>query len=108
MHRVVEQQLKSMEGQDMKSITVLIGSRPYPLKVKAEDEAAIRKVVREINEKINHFQLTYTGKDKQDCMAMALLTYAVELYKCKQTAAPDTELSSKLAQLDELLDSLIE
>lgn len=96
-----------MEGQDTKSITVVIAGRPYPLKVKAEDEAAIRKIVKDVNEKINRFQLTYTNKDKQDCLAMALLTYAVDLHKHQQTTTPESILSSKLSQLDELLDKLV-
>lgn len=96
-----------MEGQDSKSITVVIGGRPYPLKVKEEDEAAIRKIVKEVNEKVNQFQLAYTNKDKQDCMAMALLTYAVDMLRLKQTTTPESILSAKLTQLDELLDELV-
>ncbi len=96
-----------MEGQKAKNITVLIGGRPYPLKVQPEDEATIRKIVKEVNEKINRFQLTYTNKDKQDCLAMTLLTYAVDLHKSRQTASADTALSSKLSHLDELLDQLV-
>lgn len=96
-----------MEGQETKNITVLIGGRPYPLKVQPEDEATIRKIVKEVNEKINRFQLTYTNKDKQDCLAMAILTYAVDLHKSRQTASTDSTISSKLSQLDELLDQLV-
>jgi cell division protein ZapA (FtsZ GTPase activity inhibitor) len=96
-----------MEGQDTKNITVLIGGRPYPLKVKAGDEPTIRRIVKEVNEKINRFQLTYTNKDKQDCLAMALLTYAVDLHKSNQGAAPESHLSAKLTELDELLDNLV-
>ena len=70
-----------MEEKDTTNITVLIAGRPYPLKIKAGDEAAIRKIVKEVNEKVNRFQLTYTKKDKQDCLSMALLTYAVDLHK---------------------------
>ena len=96
-----------MSGQETKSITIVIGGRPYPLKIKAEDENAIRKIVKEVNEKINKFQLTYTKKDKQDCLAMALLTYAVDLHKQQNTTQTDPDLSSKLSQLDEFLDQLI-
>ncbi len=96
-----------MEGPDTKSITVIIGGRPYPLKIKLDDESAIRRIVKEVNEKINRFQLTYTNKDKQDCLAMAVLTYAVDLHKAQQSTLPTEELSAKLSQLDELLDSLV-
>ena len=72
-----------MEEKDMTNITVLIAGRPYPLKVKVGDEDAIRKIVKDVNEKINRFQLTYNKKDKQDCLSMSLLTYAVDLHKSK-------------------------
>jgi len=96
-----------MEGQSSKNITVIIAGRPYPLKIKVEDEPSIRRIVKEVNEKINRFQLTYTNKDKQDCLAMAILTYAVDLHKSRQNAAQDTTLANKLSQLDELLDQLV-
>jgi cell division protein ZapA len=91
---------------DGKNITVVIAGRPYPLNVKEDDEAAIRKIVKEINEKVNRFQLTYTNKDKQDCLSMALLTYAVDLYRSNINSAQEASLSTKLANLEKLLDEL--
>jgi len=91
---------------DGKHITVVIASRPYPLKVKEDDEVAIRKIIKEINEKVNHFQLTYTNKDKQDCLSMALLTYAVDLYRSKISTAQDAVLTTKLANLEQILDGI--
>ena len=98
-----------MAEQDLSNITVLIAGRPYPLKIKDGDEPAIRKIVKEVNEKINRFQLTYTKKDKQDCLSMALLTYAVDLHKSRQShqKSPAADLSDKIQQLDELLDHLL-
>ncbi|MFN3178180.1 cell division protein ZapA [Phaeodactylibacter xiamenensis] len=97
-------------GQDkeMKHITVLIAGRPYPLKIDVADEPAIRKIVKEVNEKINRFQLTYTNKDKQDCLSMALLTYAVDLHKAKTSGGNDPALSGKLFQLEALLDQVLD
>jgi len=46
-----------MEEKDMTNITVLIAGRPYPLKVKVGDEDAIREIVKNVNEKVNRFQL---------------------------------------------------
>lgn len=89
-----------------KQITVLIANRPYPLKVKDDDEAAIRRIVKEINDKVNKFQLTYTHKDKQDCLAMALLTYAVDLHMQKEQVSPDSLLSEKIDNLEAILSHL--
>jgi cell division protein ZapA len=95
-----------MEEQESKQITVVIAGRPYPLKIQAEDEAAIRRIVKEVNEKINRFQLTYTDKDKQDCLSMAVLTYAVDFFKSQQAATQDALMVAKLAQIDALLDEI--
>lgn len=100
-----------MEEQNNKQITVLIAGRPYPLKIKQSDEPAIRKIVKEINDKVNQFQLTYSNKDKQDCLSMAILTYAVDLYKARQTVQPadsDPEIANKVAQIDKLLEKLLD
>lgn len=101
-----------MDGQDTKSITVLIAGRPYPLKIKAEDEPVIRKIVKEVNEKINRFQLNYTSKDKQDCLSMTVLTYAVDLHKATleqsvQVENPETVLADKLSNLENMIDKLL-
>jgi len=99
-----------MEGAiDTKQITVTIAGRPYPLKISTRDEAVIRKLVKDVNEKVNRFQLKYTNRDKQDCLAMALLAYAVDLKVLKQNsdATPPTELTDKLSKLDDLLTGLL-
>jgi len=96
-----------MEENESKQITVLIANRPYPLRIKSEDESAIRRIVKEVNEKVNRFQLMYTNKDKQDCLAMALLTFAVDLHLQKQSTALDDELFRRIDSLDKLLNELV-
>ncbi len=95
-----------MAEQDLINITVLIAGRPYPLKVKPDDESTVRMVVKEINDKINRFQITYAQKDKQDCLAMTLLTYAVELQKSISTQ-PDDEFVDKVNHIDALLNTAL-
>lgn len=99
-----------METQDTKNITVVIAGRPYPLKIKESDEPVIRKIVNEVNDKLNRFQLTYNNKDKQDCLSMALLTYAVDLQKAQQSApaTEDSAVAEKLSKIDALLDKLLQ
>lgn len=100
-----------MDEKEMTNITVLIAGRPYPLKIKVGDEHTIRKIVKDVNDKVNKFQLAYAKKDKQDCLSMALLTYAVDLHKVQEntdnTPISDNGLSDKITQLDELLDRLL-
>ncbi len=102
-----------MDGSnDMISITVLIAGRPYPLKIKTGDEPAIRKVVKEINDQINRFQIAYTTKDKQDCLAMVALTYAVDAQKSQtgssEIATPSPDILDRLSHLNQLLDQALQ
>ena len=91
------------------SITVLIAGRPYPLKIQSSDEPTIRKIVKEINDQVTNFQLKYTTKDKQDCLSMAILTYAVDLHKIRQSlsSTQDPQIAAQLSQLDTLLDEVL-
>lgn len=96
-----------MEELDSKQLTIIIAGRPYPLKIKAKDEPVIRRIVREINEKINKFQLTYPGREKQDCLAMALLAYAIDLHKASnQPDSTSPEISERLSRIQALLDQM--
>lgn len=110
-----------MDEKELKNITVLIAGRPYPLRVEEADEASVRQIAKEVNEKISNFQLSYNKKDKQDCLSMALLTYAVDLHKWRtgkqqlenKEASDASEnpkmdaVSEKIEQLDQLLDTLL-
>lgn len=102
--------MSGIEDNASSNITVVIAGRPYPLRISANDEGDIRRLVKEINEKVNDFQRTYTKKDKQDCLAMAILTYAVQLHKSRQSAnhAADTVLTGTVRQLDQLLDQYLQ
>ena len=93
----------------MIKITVIVAGRPYPLRVKASDEAAMRRVVKEVNDKITTFQSAYPGRDKQDGLSMTLLTYAFDLHRMRKSPAEVNEpgVSAHLNQIDDLLDQLL-
>lgn len=95
-----------MSEGEVKSIQVNIAGRSYPLKIKESDEARIRLVVDGVNEKINTFQMTYSGRDKQDLLAMTLLTYAVELQNTSESIN-DSGLEAKLQSIDQLIDQIV-
>lgn len=94
---------------ELKSITVVIAGRPYPLKVAEGEEAAVRKAAKEINDRVDGFSLAYTDQDKQDCLSMAILTYAVELQKLQLAPAVPTpaDLDARLSRLDARLGDLL-
>lgn len=88
------------------NITIYIDDRPFSLKVKAEEELMIRKIVDEVNEKLKNFKQTYKSRDKKDLLAMTLLTYAVETVKLRNVKTPEI-VDDRLESLNELLDSAL-
>lgn len=92
-------------SEDIKNIQVMIAGRTYPLKIKKADEAGILNVVEEINQKVKHFQMTYAHRDKQDCLSMALLTYAVDYHNSIDNLS-DAKIRQKLLSIDQLLDEV--
>ena len=107
----VNQISSDMEKNVHKQLTVTIAGRPYPLKIKANDEPVLRKLVKDVNAKINKFRLAYPSRDMQDCAAIALLTLAVDLHKTRQEKTVVTqsspEINQKLSSVDALLDTLL-
>ncbi len=97
-----------MDGQELVNMTVMIAGRPYPLKVRKPDESNIRAIANDVNDKISQYQVTYKNKDKQDCLSMAALTYAVDLQKAKLTLDQYNSIENRLAELEQLLDQLID
>jgi cell division protein ZapA len=93
-------------AQDNNPIIVVIAGRPYPLRIAAQDEAGLRQLVKEINERFNDFQIKYSDRDKQDCLVMTLLTYADELRGVRTMA--DTGLGGEVSQRLQALDTLVE
>jgi cell division protein ZapA (FtsZ GTPase activity inhibitor) len=63
------------------SIKVEIAGGLYPLKINAEDEENVRKVVDLINTKIAEFEKAYAIKDKRDVLAMVMLQLVSQYYK---------------------------
>lgn len=99
--------MADMQADETKNITVVIAGRPYPLKIKVSDESSIRKIVKEVNDRINQFQQSYSQRDKQDCLSMAILTYAVEMHRGVLAPQNDEAIHSCLDLADSLLHSLL-
>lgn len=96
------------DGQNLVNMTVMIAGRPYPLKVREAEQTTIRAIAKEVNDKIIQYQVTYKNKDKQDCLSMAAMTYAVDLQKVQMSLNQFESIETKLSELDELLDKLLE
>ncbi len=91
-----------MSEQNLKRILVTISGRNYPVKVKPEDESKVRALEKEVNDKINELQISYQGKDIQDYMSLALLSYASELQIAKRSDDMK-ELEKRLEDIERLV-----
>ena len=92
---------------DIININVLIADRPYPLKIKRNEEEGVRKAAREINDKVKQFQQAYAAKDKQDYLAMCAMMYAVEkMYLQQKTIIDSDDFEKELSKLESTLSEV--
>ena len=74
----------------MNRIEANIAGTKIPLKVSEEEEVHVKKAIEEINNRIRQYQSEFTQKDLQDCILMALLTYAVDFHKVQARLVDET------------------
>ena len=79
------------------SINVHLGGRMYPLTIQVNQEDLLRNITREMNERIGQLQVQDGYKDKQDCIAIAAMSWALDFAITQQ---------SELAATKEILTEL--
>ena len=67
-----------MPEENTIAIKVWLAGRSYPIRIRPEEESAVRKAVKLADEKVREMRSQYAGKDDQDFMAMCLLSYAAD------------------------------
>ncbi|HRF77143.1 MAG TPA: cell division protein ZapA [Chitinophagales bacterium] len=99
------------EESKLLNIHVTICDRPYRLKVKPEEEEIVRKAARIIAEKIKDLQMQHAGNDKQDYLAMTVLTMMVEQLGAEQKQPEpiiaETDFSAELEQLNQQISKAL-
>lgn len=83
------------------SINIVIGDRNYRVRIAAEDEESVRKIAKQINDKIIEFKTSFAGKDMQDYISMVLLWFVTEQ---QQGSFTISGLAEELDGLEKLLD----
>ena len=97
-----------MSNTDLISINLIIADRPYPLKVKPEEEDVVRQAAKQLNEKIKDLQQQYSAKDKQDYLAMCALMNETEIIAGKKKVTiTDPAFFEKLQELDAQLSETV-
>jgi cell division protein ZapA len=98
-----------MEHNDsLQHIQVLIAGRLYPMRIRQGEAEKVQHAATWIENKLNEYQRTYAGKDKQDYLAMCLLMLAVEYDALKTDSARyKNSESEELLEINRLLDAVI-
>jgi hypothetical protein len=92
--------------QELIAINIIIGDRSYRIRIKPEDEGAVRGTIKTINDKIIEFKTQFAGKDMQDYASMVILWYATQINPQPGNEA-FTELSISLNKIEEQLDKVL-
>lgn len=91
--------------EELIPINVWLAGRSYRIRIKPDEEEAVRKSVKIADEKITEFRRHYAGKDDQDFLAMCLLMYAVD---DTSTSLNNPFIQKELAQLADKIDKALE
>lgn len=85
---------------------IVIGDRTYRIKIRMQDEEAVRATVKLINEKILEFKTQFSAKDMQDYIAMVLVWYATEQSSSTRSQLDTQAIEDKLVQVEQFLDKM--
>lgn len=90
------------------SIKIKIGDREYPMKVKAEDEARIRRAGKLINDKLKRYREEFGLDDRQDLLAMVAFDCMVETMELNEVSSESSEkIKSTIKQINDQLTSAL-
>jgi hypothetical protein len=92
--------------QELIPINIVIGDRSYRIRIKPEDEGAVRGTLKTINDKIIEFKTQFAGKDMQDYASMVILWYATQTNPQSGKDSPP-EFTATLDKLEEQLDKIL-
>lgn len=86
------------------SITVIIADRSYKLKIERNEEEALRKAAKVIEEQMEKYANYFQYKDKQDLLAMVALQFSTSTINLEeQLNYRDNEMLDKLNDIDKVL-----
>ncbi len=85
-------------------LNIVIGDRTYRIKIRAQDEEAVRNTIKIINDKVIEFKTQFSAKDMQDYIAMVLVWYATEQSQLTKSTLEKQSIIDKLTQLEGMLD----
>ncbi len=90
----------------MTTVQVNIEGRNYSLQVNESDAHSWNHLADEVNEILKSIHSTYPQKDRQDCMAMAILTIAAKLYEARNEVM-SSEIHQRLEGMNSTLTAAL-
>lgn len=93
---------------DTLSIKIKIGDRDYPMKVRVEDEARIRRAGKLINDRLKRYREEFGLDDRQDLLAMVAFDCMVETMELSEMSSEDSEkVTSTIQKINDSLSSVL-
>src|SRR5690606_7714976 len=93
---------------DTLSIRIKIGDRDYPMKVREEDEARIRRAGKLINDRLKRYREEFGLDDRQDLLAMVAFDCMVETMELSEVSSEDSEkIVSTIQRINDSLSSAL-
>lgn len=88
------------------AIKVKLASREYPLSIDAAEEAAVRQIVKTLDEQFSTYTREFPFRDTQDILAMAAISVAGDLAMRQTTnQAENAHIHRSLKALNQLLQT---
>jgi hypothetical protein len=86
-------------------ITVWLAERSYRIRVKPEEEQAIRKAIKVAEQRLARLRNELPGKDEQDFLAMCLMMYATDQVTDPESLNPTDQetVDAMIQKIDSLL-----
>ena len=85
-------------------VTIHVAGRPYPLRIKREEEEEIRRASKLVDEQLNYYAKHYRYNDKQDLLAMVALHYAtIGMNAEEESGYIKEELQGTMKKIDNIL-----
>ncbi|MDX2048133.1 MAG: cell division protein ZapA [Chitinophagaceae bacterium] len=93
--------------QELIPVNIIIGDRNYRIKIENKDEELVRKIIKQVNDKILEFKTRFAGKDMQDYISMVLLWYVTEQEAGKGSEQLYSDITEGLSKLEQTLDKAL-
>jgi hypothetical protein len=93
--------------QELIPINVIVGDRSYRIKIEPQNEEAVRKTLKTINDQVIEFKTNFAGKDMQDYVAMVLLWYATQQQPAQIEQSENKGFLETLLKMEQQLDKAL-